>query len=312
VVIGTRRKSRHADPDIRPYDFRRPTKLSRDHTRVLEMSMDTFVRQWTTVMTTSLRVVCNATLSSIQQLTYDEYVRGLPDETCMLILTVDPMPGAAVFELPIDHAMTMVDHLLGGNGGGTQPDRPLSEIEWTLVRGVAERVLRELRLSCEEWLDFIPDVVGVEYQPQFASVMAPSDLVLALTFELQMNAHESVATICLPFNGVFPALEKAAAAQLIGRERGDREAAARAVRARMGSAPIEVGVQFSPTLITMADIVSLQPGDVLPLAHTLSTPLAVVAEGITFAYAVPGSEGRRLACLIVEDDDADADLEEGN
>jgi flagellar motor switch protein FliM len=80
----------------------------------------------------------------------------------------------------------------------------------------------------------------------------------------------------------------------------------------MGSAPIEVGVQFSPTLITMADIVSLQPGDVLPLAHTLSTPLAVVAEGITFAYAVPGSEGRRLACLIVDDEDADADQEEGN
>jgi flagellar motor switch protein FliM len=31
----------------------------------------------------------------------------------------------------------------------------------------------------------------------------------------------------------------------------------------------------------------------------VTAPLAVTSAGITFAHAVPGSSGRRLACLVV-------------
>jgi flagellar motor switch protein FliM len=47
------------------------------------------------------------------------------------------------------------------------------------------------------------------------------------------------------------------------------------------------------------DIVDLQPGDVVPLGHPTSLPLAVTVNEATFAHAVPGSQGARLACLVV-------------
>ncbi len=50
-------------------------------------------------------------------------------------------------------------------------------------------------------------------------------------------------------------------------------------------------------------MLDLRIGDVLPLQHITSRPLAVEAGGVTFAYAVPGSKGKRLACLIVENPD---------
>ena len=48
------------------------------------------------------------------------------------------------------------------------------------------------------------------------------------------------------------------------------------------------------------DLANLQLGDVLPLRHNLSAPLSVTAADVTFAHAVPGSQGKRLAVLVVD------------
>ena len=47
------------------------------------------------------------------------------------------------------------------------------------------------------------------------------------------------------------------------------------------------------------EVVDLQPGDIVPLNHPTSQPLAITVSGNTFAYAVPGNQGSRLACLVV-------------
>ena len=41
-----------------PYDFRHPTKLAREHVRLLQMAYETFARRLTTVLTSGLRQVC--------------------------------------------------------------------------------------------------------------------------------------------------------------------------------------------------------------------------------------------------------------
>src|ERR1700761_308461 len=53
--------------DIVLYDFRRPTKLSRDHVRVLQMSFETFARRLGTLLTSSLRVLSQINLLAIDQ-----------------------------------------------------------------------------------------------------------------------------------------------------------------------------------------------------------------------------------------------------
>ncbi len=285
--------------EARLYDFRRPTKLSRDHVRVLEIALDTFARQWTTLLTTTLRAVSTVSLRSIQQLTYDEYVGSLPSPTVMMILSVEPLEGAGILQFSLDSAMTSVDHLLGGPGLPPQPERALTEIESMLLKGVVDRVLHELTYATETLMKIEPVIVNIEHNPQFAQAAAPSDLVIVMSFDMKIGADECVATLCLPFNDVFPHLEKAIAGSGFGRDRRDREAAALEVATRLGVVPVDVSVRFTPTVVRMSDVVNLQVGDVLPLAHPVSQPLAITAAGVTFAYAVPGSEGKSLACLIV-------------
>ena len=288
-----------SDGGHRVYDFRRPTRLSREHVRILEMALDTLSRQWTTLLTTQLRSVCTVTFASVEQLTYDEYVSSLATPTSLFVLELDPIAGAGMLDVSVPVAMTVVDHLLGGPGREDQPERTLTEIEGMLLHSVFERALAELGYAFEGVLPLAATISRTETSPQFAQAASPSDGFLVAGFELVVGSQSCLTTLALPFGDMFAALEKALQGTSSSRERADREAARRQVSARLAETPVEVSVVVGPTLVRMADVVSLRPGDVVRLGHPISEPLSVTSAGMTFAHAVPGSEGARMACLIV-------------
>lgn len=306
------RIARRSRSGPQPYDFRRPTALAREHVRSLQIAHETLARRWATLLTSSLRAVSSVTLASIEQLTYDEYVASLSTPTVMSLLSLGPVPGAGVLEVSLPTAMVTIDHLLGGPGGLTQPERSLTEIETQLLRGVLDRVLGELRYAFESLVPMTPAIVGIEYNPQFAQAAAASDMVVVATFEVRIGAVESVATICLPFAGLLARLDVARGQGFVSeRDREAQRAAAVAVASRLEVVPLDVAVRFDPVPVTPEQLVGLQVGDVLTLRHRTSAPLRVVAADVTFAHAVPGSHGRRLGCLVVESPEAADDTAVG-
>jgi flagellar motor switch protein FliM len=294
-----RRSSNRSTTGPVPYDFRRPTKLTREHVRMLQMAYETFARRYTTLLTSSLRVASQVTLIAIEQITYDEYISGLDNPTCMFMVELEPMPAKSIFEMSSSMPLVWVDHMLGGPGG-KQPERPLTDIETPLVYGVLERILDELRFSFESIVDLTPRIVGLEYNPQFAQAAAASDAVIIVSFEMRVGAEECIGTVCTPFAGLLPHLATDSDnAGLNAAQRQARDAAQRSMTAGLGNTPVEVSVRFNSVLMSPRDLVTLRPGDIVPLEHPLTNPLAVTSAGVTFAHAVAGSSGQRLACLVV-------------
>jgi flagellar motor switch protein FliM len=291
------RRSRSAGPE--PYDFRRPTKLAREHVRTLQIAYETFARQFSTVLTTSLRAVSQVTLLSIDQFTYDEYVASRDNPTVMAVIALPPLPGTAILEFPLAIAMVAIDHMLGGSGGA-QPRRPLTDIETPLLQGLLGRILRELRYAFEPITPIRPELIGIEYNPQFVQAAGVSDPVIVASFEMKIGAEECVATVCLLFNMIFPKLQGSQAyAPLTVAQRADRETAHRNLVAGLESVPLEVTVRFQQHRMRPAELIELRVGDVVQLPHPVTRPLMVTAADIVFAHAVPGSQGSRLACLVV-------------
>lgn len=297
---GRVRRSAAQGPAL--YDFRRPTKLSREHVRSLQIVFETFARQWSTVLTSSLRAVAQVNVVSIEQLTYDEYVATLSSPTVVNVLSVEPLAGNGILEFSLTSAMLSVDHMLGGPGSPTQPERPLSDIESGLLRTLVDRVLGELRYAFDGIARIEPRVASVEHNPQFAQAAAASDVMVVASFDLRIGAHESVATLCLPFASVFPLLEAALGHGVTSdRELAARQAARTALESGLHAVPVEVSVRFDQVRVTPRALSGLRPGDVLPLKHHVTAPLTVTAADVTFAHAVAGAQGRRLACLVVDD-----------
>ena len=282
------------------YDFRRPIQLSREHARILQVGFDGFARQATTVFTSALRTVCQVSLSSVEQCNYAEYVESLLAPTYMTIFTADPIPGRGVLEMPVQAAMSCIDHILGGPGSEVQPMRNLSEIEDSVIRGVTERLLAEMRYSLGNVLDFTPAIVGIEYSPLFAQLASASDVVAVATFDLRINEAPSRLTVCLPFAGLLPHLVAAVAPAPVSEgERTKRARSADMLRAQFESVPVDVAVRFRRTRVSPDALGDLGVGDVIRLSHPAAAPLEVTTDDTAFAHATPGAKGPKLAALIV-------------
>lgn len=298
------RRSKGTGPQ--PYDFRRPTKLSREHSRTLQIAYETFARQYTTLLTSSLRAVSQVSLLSIEQLSYDEYIATIGNPTLLTMVTLDPLPGIALLEIPVDTALACIDHLLGGSGGA-QPQRQLSEIETVLFRGLLDRILGEFRYSFDTVKAIDPKAGAIEYNPQFAQAAAPSDPMVVVSLEMKVGSQECVATMCLPLAAVMVALQKADdTVALTPAERFAKALSIRNITGELLGAKVQVVVRFGTTQMMPEHIVALQPGDVVTLDHPLNRPLTVSTAGITLAHAVPGNHGARLACLVVDSPREDA------
>lgn len=294
-----RRRARTTEPV--PYDFRRPIQLSREHSRILQLAFDGFARQASTVFTSSLRTVCQVILAGIEQRSYSEYVDSLDSSTYLTLFSAEPLPGLGVLEIPLTATMSCIDHMLGGPGADEQPQRPLTEIESGVVKGMIERLLGEMRYSLASIVTLAPTVTGTEYSPQFAQVAGPADVMVVVTFALRIGERGHRVTVCLPFGGLHPHLASAAAPSPVSdRERAQREEAAGLLQQQFNKVPVDVAVRFRSTRLGPDALGSLAVGDVLRLSHPAAAPLDVTVDGSTFAHATAGARGQRLAALIVD------------
>lgn len=283
-----------------PYDFRRPIQLSREHSRILQMGMDSFARQATTLFTSSLRTVCQVTLNAVEQQSYAEYIQSLGNTTYMTKFSADPIPGVGVLEFPLPATMACVDHMLGGPGTMDQPERPLTDIETGVISGLIDRLLGEMRYALAGIVPLVPEVIGHEYSPQFAQVATGSDVMVVANLDLTIGEIVHRMTVCLPFGGLHPHLAQAAApAPVSERERAQRARAAAALRQQFDGVPLDVAVRLRPTAVSPATLAGLVPGDVLRLTHPAAAPLDVCVADTVFAHATPGARGPRMAALIV-------------
>ncbi|MGY1820368.1 flagellar motor switch protein FliM [Geodermatophilus sp. SYSU D00079] len=294
-VPGTR--SRRGEP--RTYDFRRPTKLSREHVRVLQIGQEAFARQATTVLTTMLRAGARMELQGIEQHSYDDYVATLPNPSFIATFTLEPLAGKGLLAYPLDIAMAAVDHMLGGSGSSDQPDRPMTVMETTITNHLLNRLLQEWVAAFAHIAELQPELSDLEYNPQLAQAAAGSDTVMVASFGMAVGNRSGEATLVLPFSSFAPALNNAASPHLSESAQAKRRRAFEALTERLTQVPVEVGVRFTPLEVSSEDLLSLAVGDVLLLRHPQDAPLEVTTNDVTFAYAIASNHRRRLAAAIV-------------
>jgi flagellar motor switch protein FliM len=283
------------------YDFRRPNKFSREHVRALQIVNETFARQWTTLFSSSLRAVSQVSVRKIEQQTYDEYVRDIPNPSYLAILALRPLPGAAILHLPLPVVMASIDRLVGGPGSAKQPRRGITEIEGGVLRRLIGRILRELAYGFESLTEIDPQLVHQESNPQFAQVASASDMVVVIEFDVRVASSGGVASLCIPFSALQPVLDELTTNALeAGREAIDPVGLRASLAKQLDDAPLTVSVRFGQVTLPASSIVALSPGDLLTLHHHVDTPLDVAVAGVSRFQGRAGRRGKRLACLVLD------------
>ncbi len=283
----------------RAFDFRRPNKLNRDHLRNLQIIHETFSGQFSTMLSSSLRSVCVMTVESIEELTYDEYVRDIPIPSHMSILSLEPLQGNGILQLEIGGAMNMVELLLGGRGGASVPTRPLSEIESSLIRMITDRGLKELSYAFENVARVEPTVVATESNPQFVQLASPSDMVVVVSFSLRIAETVTDLSLCYPYSALEPLLGGIVAQSDNGADPAAAAETTERLAGRLNDAPVDVAVVFQSTSMRSQDILGLRAGDVITLEHPVDELLTATVDDVALFAVRPARKGKRVAAQVV-------------
>ncbi len=288
---------RGSAPEVEPYDFFRPAALSRDQSRMLELVYETFARQWGTQLTAKVRVVSRVTLAGTTLQTYDEYVDRLPETSAMVLLALEGVPARGVLQFPPTAVLGWISRMLGGSGRVAPRERAFTQIEQALVRRFAEDALEDLRYSMGPLLPLSASVESFHYNPQFAQAAATTDLMVVASFDIEVGDRTTSATLALPADALLPQVGVVEPQQT--RVEGEAN-----LRAHLAAAPVEVAVSFDPTPVNPRAVLGLAEGDVIRLVHPQHRPLTLTVAGQPVARAAVGANGNRLACVIVESQEA--------
>ena len=104
---------------IKIYDFKRPDKFSKEQIRTVSIMHETFARLTTTALSANLRSMVHVHVASVDQLTYEEFIRSIPTPTTLAIINMDPLKGNAILEIDPAITFSIIDRLFGGTGEGT-------------------------------------------------------------------------------------------------------------------------------------------------------------------------------------------------
>lgn len=287
--------SSRAPGTVEVYDFRRPTTLVREHSRVLELAFETFARQWGTQLTAKVRVFSQVTCTQVLMFTYDEYAAALPSTTAMVLVSVEGVTPRAVIQYPTSAALTWVSCMLGGRGVVVTDERQFTQIEQELVRRLMDDALEDLRYSLGSLLVRRIAVDGFQYNSQFAQAAATADLMIVASFTIKVGDSVSAATVAIPAEVLLPQLGEANPTSSV-------EDAPRIMREQVVSTPVSVSLRLEPAMVRPSAVLNLSVGDILPIPHPQHRPLEVAVEGTPLARAAVGANGSRLACVVVGTD----------
>lgn len=247
------------------YDFRRPDKLSKDHIRALQMLHENFAGFFMSSLAAHLRTQIEVTLVSVEQVPYDEYIKTV-SESLLNILNVETLSGQAIFEMDFGILFSMLDRLLGGKGAAGKVVRDLTDIEKLLSSHIVEMGLADLHTAWETVLPLELAVASMETSPQFVQIIPGNDTVVLVLFQIRMGEYQGAMSLCIPYLLLKPILAKLSTQRwFVSDRKKTSRTHAQELAKRLNTTTVPCVARLGRTSITVADLVSLAVGQVLPM-----------------------------------------------
>lgn len=287
---------------VKIYDFRRPDKFSKDQIRTLQMMHETFARLTTTALSAQLRALVSVHVGSVDQLTYEEFIRSIPNPTTLAVINMDPLRGSAVLEIDPSITFTIIDRLFGGPGEPTKITRELSDIEMSVMEGIIVRILGNLREAWSTVIDLRPRLGNIETNPQFAQIVPPNDMVVLITLETKVGDVEGMTNLCIPYITIEPIISKLSAQYWYSSiRRGEADENKAIIQERLDQVTIPLRCDVGETELPLSDILALGAGDVVKLGQThIKSDMTVKVGDRQKFKCRPGKIGSRL-CIQIGD-----------
>ena len=283
------------------YDLANQDRIIRGRLPTLDIIHDRFIRLFRVTLSNGLRKMANLSVNSTGPLKFSEFMNSLPLPSCLNILRLDPLRGAAIMVIESKLLYALVDSFFGGN------DVPYTKIEGKDFTQIEIKIARKVVLSAlddleKAWEPVYPLKIGysrTEINPQFVAVVPPSDVVIATTFDVELEKVSGTIKIVIPYATLEPIKSKLSVGFQSEQLEVDHIWINR-IKEQIMVTTVNMLVKLGEANINVNDLINLEIGDIIQLDQDASLPLDVLVEGVSKFKCIPGVLKGQRAVKVME------------
>lgn len=264
------------------YDLTSQDRIIRGRLPQLEVIYEKFMRAFRVSLSSALRKIASITLTGTEFLKFGEFINTLPMPTCMSVLRFGNLRGSALFVIESKLAYALVDSFFGG------ADRPYTKIdgkdftpiELQIVQKVVGLAINDLEMAWASIEKIGCSFVRTEVNPQFVGIVPPTDVVIASTFDVELENASGTISIVIPYATIEPIKQKLSTGFQVESDQTDKKLWTSIIQEQLLETDLEVKVNLGESEVKLKDLMTLKVGDVIPLDQDASGEFDVQVEGV--------------------------------
>lgn len=287
------------EKQVKNYDFSRPTKFSKEHLRTLEIIFEHYSRLISTNLPVYLRKNVQVSVASSETVTFSEFSNALSNPSVLGIVNFAPLNGNIIIEIATNLCYTMLDRMLGGSGQPLEKSRDFSDIELTILQKLLVMFTQLMREPWKNVVEISPVLSRLETNPQFAQVIAPSDMIAIVSLNMKIGDVEGMVNICLPFFTLEDVMDKLNTKYWFSTmQENHDEHYEEYIESMIRRVDIPIKAVLGRSTISVNDFLNLQVGDCIRLDSRVDTDMNVYVGNIKKFTALPGTDRDSYAVQI--------------
>ncbi len=282
------------------YDLTSQDRVIRGRLPQLDVIYERFMRAFRISLSSALRRIATLNHASTDFLKFGEFINTLPMPTCMSVLRFNGLRGSALFVIETKLTYALVDSFFGGN------DRPYAKldgkeftpIELSIVKKVVELAISDLESA---WLSVYKidcSFVRTEVNPQFVGIVPPTDVVIASTFDVELESANGTITFVIPYSTIEPIKQKLSSGFQVESDQTDKKLWTSIIEEQLLDTELELIVNMGNSHITLDQLMQMKVGDVIPLDQEASGELDVQVEKVKKFKAFYGISHGNVAVQV--------------
>lgn len=275
---------------IKEYNFKTPSKFSKEHLRTLVFIFEHYARLLATHFPVYLRKNVQVEVMHSEATPYSEFSNSLSNPVLMGVINFRPLEGNVIMELSSSLGYAIVDRMLGGAGLPMEKAREFTEIELTIL----ERIMMVCtNLLVEPWQNvqvIEPTLERIETNSQFAQFISPAEMTSIVTMNIKIGNVEGLMNLCIPYTVVEPVIDKLNTKYWYSTiQVKDDSMYHEIMRKSIAKAKIPIRAILGRSVVSVNDFMHLQPGDIIKLDTRIEDDLDIFVGNLKKFSALPGA-----------------------
>jgi flagellar motor switch protein FliM len=251
---------------VKPYDLGRQERIVRGRMPTMELINERFARLLRIGLFNYMHKGSEISVGPIKVQKYSEFIRNLVVPTNLNLVTAKPLRGTALIVFDPNLVFLVIDSMFGGDGRfHTRVEgRDFTPTEQRIIQGLLGVFFSEYEKAWKPVYELKFDYVRSEMNTQFANIATPSEIVVAVTFTVELGGNSAEMHLCLPYSMVEPIRDVLYSTMHSEQAGSDRRWTATLTK-QLQLAEVEIVVPLANTSVTLGEIVNMKVGDVLPI-----------------------------------------------